>query len=71
MKGVCVCVSQLCLTLVTLWTVAHQIPLSMGFSRQEYWGRFPCLSPNKISYGYINKVPKSRYILREGKTGKE
>ena len=23
--------------LVTLWTVAHQAPLSMGFSRQEYW----------------------------------
>ena len=23
---------------VTLWTVAHQAPLSMGFSRQEYWG---------------------------------
>ena len=23
----------------TLWTVAHQAPLSMGFSRQEYWRR--------------------------------
>ena len=23
--------------LVTLWTIAHQAPLSMGFSRQEYW----------------------------------
>ena len=22
---------------VTPWTVAHQAPLSMGFSRQEYW----------------------------------
>ena len=22
---------------VTLWTVAHQAPLSKGFSRQEYW----------------------------------
>ena len=22
---------------VTLWTVGHQVPLSMGFSRQEYW----------------------------------
>ena len=22
---------------VTLWTVAHQVPLSMGFYRQEYW----------------------------------
>ena len=26
-------VSQSCLTLVTLWTVAHQAPLSMGFYR--------------------------------------
>ena len=23
---------------VTLWTIVHQAPLSMGFSRQEYWG---------------------------------
>ena len=27
--------------LVTLWTVAHQAPLSMGFSRQEYWSGLP------------------------------
>ena len=26
---------------VTLWTVAHHAPLSMGFSRQEYWSRLP------------------------------
>ena len=26
----------------TLWTVAGQIPLSMGFSRQEYWIGLPC-----------------------------
>ena len=25
----------------TLWTVAHQAPPSMGFSRQEYWSRLP------------------------------
>ena len=25
---------------VTLWTVAHQAPLSLGFSRQEYWSGF-------------------------------
>ena len=25
----------------TLWTVARQDPLSIGFSRQEYWSRFP------------------------------
>ena len=26
----------------TPWTVAHQAPLSMGFSRQEYWSGLPC-----------------------------
>ena len=26
---------------VTLWTVAHQTPLSMAFSRQEYWSGLP------------------------------
>ena len=25
----------------TLWTVAHQAPLSMGFSRQEHWSGLP------------------------------
>ena len=32
----------------TLWTVAHQAPLSMGFFRQEYWSGFPCLSPGDL-----------------------
>ena len=26
----------------TPWTIAHQAPLSMGFSRQEYWSGLPC-----------------------------
>ena len=30
-------VAKACLTLMTTWTVALQAPLSMGFSRQEYW----------------------------------
>ena len=30
-------VTQLCPTSCDPWTVAHQAPLSMGFSRQEYW----------------------------------
>ena len=32
----------------TLWTVAHQAPLSMGFSRQEYWSRLPFASPGDL-----------------------
>ena len=34
---------QLCL-FVTQWAVAYQAPLSMGFSRQEYWSRLPFLT---------------------------
>ena len=30
--------------LVTPWTTAYQAPLSMGFSRQEYWSGLPLLS---------------------------
>ena len=29
----------------TIWTVAHQAPLSMGISRQEYWSGLPCPPP--------------------------
>ena len=32
----------------TPWTVAHQSPLSMGFSRQEYWSGLPFLSPGDL-----------------------
>ena len=33
---------------VTLWTPAHQAPLSMGFSRHEYWSGLPCLLPGDL-----------------------
>ena len=33
---------------VTLWTVAHQAPLSIGFSRQKYWSRLPCTPPGDL-----------------------
>ena len=33
---------------VTLWTVAHQAPLSMGFSRQEYWSGLPFPPPGDL-----------------------
>ena len=32
----------------TLWTVAHQAPLSMEFSRQEYWSGLPFPSPGDL-----------------------
>ena len=33
---------------VTPWTVAYQAPLSMGFSRQEYWSGLPFPSPRDL-----------------------
>ena len=33
----------------TLWTVAHQAPLTIGFSRQEYWSGLPFLLPGDLS----------------------
>ena len=39
---------QLCPTLCNLWTVAHQAPLSMRFSRQEYWSGLPFPPPGDL-----------------------
>ena len=41
-------VTQSCLTLVTPWTVARKVPLSMGFSRQEFWSGLPFPSPGDL-----------------------
>ena len=41
-------VSQSIQLLVTPWTTAYQAPLSIGFSRQEYWSGVPLLSPAYI-----------------------
>ena len=32
----------------TLWTVAHQAPLSLGFPRQEHWNGLPFPSPGRL-----------------------
>ena len=53
-QSVCVCVCarvlviQLCPTLVTPWTVAHQDPLSLGFHRQAYWSGVSFPSPGDL-----------------------
>ena len=41
-------VAQLCPTLCDSVDVARQAPLSMEFSRQEYFDGLPCLSPRDI-----------------------
>ena len=41
----------------TLWTLSLQAPLSMGFSRQEYWNGLPVPSPEDLPNSWIE--PKS------------
>ena len=41
-------------TLHTRWTVAHQDPLFMGFSRQEYWSGSPFPYPYSIFLSFYN-----------------
>ena len=41
----CVCVSSSVLDSAIPWTVAHLVPLSMGFPRKEYWKELPFPSP--------------------------
>ena len=41
-------VTKSCLTFATPWTIACQAPLSMGFSRQEYWSGLPFSSPEDL-----------------------
>ena len=42
--------------LATLWTVADQDPLSMGFPKQEYWSGFPLPSPHDLPDPEIEAV---------------
>ena len=51
----------------TLWTAAHQAPLSMGFSRQEYWSGVPLPSPNfGLYFGKRMKGDKLLWIFPDG-----
>ena len=45
----------------TLWSVAHETPLSMGFSRQEIWSGLPCPPLGDLPYSGIQ--PKSLMFL--------
>ena len=64
----CVCsVTQLC---PALWDVtdplaiARQAPLSMGFSRQEYWSGFPFPSPRDLSNPGIEPESPASPVLQ-------
>ena len=45
------------------WTVAHQAPLSMGLSRQEYWSGLPFLSLGDLPNPGIETVSLASCIL--------
>ena len=48
----------------TPWTIAYQAPLSMGFSRQEYWSGRPCPPPGDLpDPGYEPVSPVLQQIL--------
>ena len=51
----------------TPWTAAHQVPPSMGFSRQEYWSGSPVPSPSIRHSGCLKTLPSTlvrrRFLL--------
>ena len=62
-SGGCVCVCACVLSLFSRvrlfaapWTVACQAPLSMGFSRQEFWSGLPCPPPGDLPVPGIDPV---------------
>ena len=49
---------------VTPWTASHRAPLSMEFSRQEYWSRLPCPCPGIfLTQGSNSGLLHCRWIL--------
>ena len=50
----------------TLWTVACQIPLSMGLSRPEYWSGLPCFSAGDLPNSGIKPEFLTSPVLADG-----
>ena len=44
---------------LTLWIIARQAPLSMEFSRREYWSGLPCPPPGDLLDPGISEINKS------------
>ena len=65
----CVCVLS-CFSHVqhfaTLWTIAHQVPLSIGFSRQEYWSGLLCPPSEYLSNPRIKPASLMSPALPDG-----
>ena len=54
------------LLFATLWTIALQAPLSMGFSRQEHWRGFPCPPPGDLPNPRIKPASPAAPSLQPG-----
>ena len=50
----------------TPWTVAHQAPLPMGFSRQEYWNGLTCPPPEDFPHPGIEPTSLKSPSLEKG-----
>ena len=51
--GVSECVLSHVQLSVTPWNVAHRVPLSMEFPREEYWNGLPFPSPERCGYTVV------------------
>ena len=51
---------------VNLWTVAYQVPLSMEFSRQEYWSELPFPPPEHLPNPETEPTPHVSPALADG-----
>ena len=47
----------------TPWTVAHQVPLSLEFPRQEYWSKLPFPSPGDLPDPGIEPMSPESHAL--------
>ena len=63
---VCVCMLSRVQLFATPWTLAHQAPLSMGFSRQEHWSGSPFPSPGDLPDPGIEPASLASLALEGG-----
>ena len=56
---------------MTLWTVARRAPLSMGFSKQEYWSGLPFLPPGDLPDPWIEPESTVSPALQADSVSKE
>ena len=48
----------------TLWAIAHQVPLSMGFSSQAQWSGLPCPPPGDLPNPGIKLMSLTSALIR-------